>query len=297
MELPNKKWKPVIASQCTVDVVGIHKGVLAISKPVGMDTIQISGWTSGLPRLMDIVYSEYPQARFLNRIDRDTSGLVLFALSKALRTHLSNMWFGAGNETMRRKIYLAVIRPPDWKYAKNENDLKKPKTQKWEKAETTFEVIAGTKEYALVKCELTSHGRTHQIRKHLAQLGSPIIGDTLYKGERTELRRGQLLHAWINSVRLPNDEWVHFQSQVPADFPKDLSIKGGTCIKRLNVNPLTPEEQLESYKLYKQPKVPGTTRREGEAYPDFLARRAESARIRDTERNLALFDPPDILRA
>jgi len=272
-----KNWKPVIAPPVTVDIVGECHDILAVSKPVGMDTIQISGWTTGYPSLKDVVYPEFPYARFLNRIDRNTSGLVLFALTKAQRIHLANIWFGAGSQDWRKKIYLAIISEPNWDEVTNDNPLKKE--GRWEDATTKFTVVrkeAG-QGLALVTAELHSHGRTHQIRKHLQELGYPIVGDTKYGGRPCK-RRGQLLHAWINEVRLANGTWVKFQSQVPEDFP--IRVEGGSCLRRIPVAPLTEEEQLQSWELYNMPKLVELPRKEGEAYPDYVARREDKQRRR-----------------
>lgn len=258
----------------TVDIVGVEQDILAVSKPVGMNTIQAVGWVNGLPRLYDVVCSVYPQARFLNRIDRDTSGLVLFGLTKAARSHLSKIWMPAkdeGTEIKKRKIYLCVIDQPDWDKEENSNPLKDPKSDRMLPATTTFEVLYRRSDgVALVQAELASHGRTHQIRRHLQQLGYPIHGDTKYGGAKSEARQGQLLHAWRNEILAPDGGWIVFQSVVPEDM--GFSVEGGTCLQKIPVIPLT-EEQKESERQWSKRKRMDVLRHDGESYQDFQARK------------------------
>lgn len=278
-------WKPVNVPPVAVEVVGECCDILAVSKPVGMDTIQVNGWVTGYPSLKDVVYKAYPYARFLNRIDRDTSGLVLFALSRERRAYLCSVWFGGGSVNWRRKVYLAIIPTPDWDVKVNDNPLKKD--GKWEDATTKFTLLReGLEGLALVSAELVSHGRTHQIRRHLQELGYPILGDTKYGGEYHGARgkKGQFLHAWKNEIRLADGTWVRFTAQVPEDFP--IRAPGGTCLKKLWVEPLNEFEQIKTWHEHNSPRQVDLDRKEHEAYPDYVARRAEKQRRRDERLDL-----------
>jgi 23S rRNA pseudouridine955/2504/2580 synthase len=269
-------WKPLDLPPLTVEVVGRSSSILAINKPVGMDTIQINGWKTGYPSLMEVVYEHYPYARFLNRIDRDTSGVVLFAETKKMRAYLASVWFGAGSLEKRRKIYLAVISTPEWEEWETDTPLKK--AGKFEEAHSKFKVLKRGTHLSLVSAELVSHGRTHQLRKHLALAGHPILGDTKYGGERW-LRKGQLLHSWKNEVKLEDGSWERFWSKCPTDWP--LRSMGGSCLDEIEVPCLTPDQQVQSWEESLKPRRVAPPRREGEAYPDYLARRNQLQKERD----------------
>ena len=272
-------WVPAQAKKCVVEIVDIIDDVMACNKPVGMDTIQNGGWRTGLPRLMDVVYEAYPYSRFLNRIDRDTSGIVLFAMTKAMRVHLGDIWLGSGSADSRRKLYLAIIETPPW----NELDMPVPlkKDGKLESAHSKFKVLQSWRGLSLVEGELVSHGRTHQLRKHLAMTGSPILNDIKYGGVPHPERKGQYLHSWNSSIKLPSGKWITFQTKIPQDY-QDLGfyLNGGTSINTIEVEPLDRDQQLAAWHHYKQPTVPPLSRKEGETYAEYVKRRAEKLKWR-----------------
>ena len=124
--------------------------------------------------------------RILNRLDKDTSGLVIIAKSP----------FSYQNTTNIEKTYEAVcegeitssltIDKPI--YTENINGINTIKRQisSLGKPATTFvEVIKAGKEYSHIKLKLL-HGRTHQIRVHLSSIGHPLVGDIIY-GKKSEL--------------------------------------------------------------------------------------------------------------
>jgi len=251
-----------------VEVVGYEHDILAVNKPVGMDTIQNAGWITGLPRLIDVVYAAYPQARFLNRIDRDTSGIVLFGLTKAARSHLSHLWFGAA-DGRRKKLYLAVIEDPPWDDIVCDMPLKNAHGG-GEDARSDFRVLERAGGRAIVEGELVSHGRTHQLRRHLKMIGYPIQGDKKYGGKRTILRDGQLLHSWKMELPAEDGTPLVFQSKVPGDM--GFRVPGGTVRRRLHVTPLTPDQQQQQKEDAKC-KLPTMLRPDGMAWEEYMALR------------------------
>jgi len=133
----------------------------------------------GLPPL------EAARLRPVHRLDRDTSGLILFSSDPALLNHIQRHW-----HTSTEKYYLAVVEPaPDWNErrirlaisGKRDQDGRYHVAERGRSCDTEAKVVERRGERALLK--LIPHtGRTHQLRVHLAALGCPILGDARYAG-------------------------------------------------------------------------------------------------------------------
>jgi len=162
-----------------------------------------------------------PFLRLVHRLDRVTSGVLLFAAREEALAPLARAW--RAGEVERR--YLALV---DGEPADDARTIVAPiaraPAQRWqfevdargEAATTRVRVLARGSGGALVACELVT-GRTHQVRVHLAHVGHPVRGDRLY-GSRTDAPR-PLLHA--ASLRLPHPRDgapVAIGAPVPADL-------------------------------------------------------------------------------
>ena len=109
----------------------------------------------------------------VHRIDRDTSGLVLFAKTKDAHRSLSSLFEARTVE----KTYLAVIHgQPAWTETVCDLPLR---AAKGKHARTNFRLLAEVGAYSLIEARIET-GRTHQIRVHLASLGHPVVCDSLY---------------------------------------------------------------------------------------------------------------------
>lgn len=88
---------------------------------------------------------------------------------------------------------------------------------------THYKVIKSFDNYTVLKCFLET-GRTHQIRVHLAHIGHPLLGDTLY-GTSSSLISRQALHAYkIKFVHPTLKKNLEFTAKIPADFEKLISV-------------------------------------------------------------------------
>lgn len=178
--------------------------VLAVCKPSGLTCHPAHGHFRDTLANQTAAYlaakGENCAVREVGRLDRDTSGIVVTAKNQTSAARLA-----AQREDGRmRKLYLAAaegvfgekqgcIRMP---IAPDENELNKMTVQnKGKMAVTHYRVIDQKEEAALVCCRLET-GRTHQIRVHMAAMGHPLLGDTIYgKGNLTGSRLG--LHAAV----------------------------------------------------------------------------------------------------
>jgi 23S rRNA pseudouridine1911/1915/1917 synthase len=163
------------------------------------------------------------QPGILTRLDKDTSGLVVMALTPEVHAAMQR------DQTARRidKAYLAIVQgtpePARGTIAlplgRDLADRRRVVvTDTGAPSETRYEVMARLHENAsLVRCELVT-GRTHQIRVHLSSRGWPILGDASYGATSTTIAR-QALHAW--RVRLPHPitrQAIELEAQIPADM-------------------------------------------------------------------------------
>lgn len=168
---------------------------------------------------------EHPYVGLMHRLDRETSGLMVYTLSRAANT-LSDQF---KRHTVGRR-YLALV---DGQLKKAEGTIeaaivkdleakaKKMKTLggrggKEGRAKTHFFVLERYRDATLVEARLET-GRTHQVRVHFASLGHPVVGDRLY-GSKVPAPR-QALHAAFLEFRHPlTNKKLSFRSKPPKDF-------------------------------------------------------------------------------
>lgn len=174
-----------VAPQLTI--LWQDEDLLAINKPAGLPAHPT---VSGRPNALDLVSALFAEnvgmARpiLLHRLDADTTGLLLFALTRAGNLSLSRQF----SEHQIEKTYLALVsgRPPE--HFAVSNHLKagvRGRTMAVASgglaAQTNFHTLASRNGVSLVVARPRT-GRTHQIRVHLAGLGFPLLGDILYGG-------------------------------------------------------------------------------------------------------------------
>lgn len=162
------------------------------------------------------------RVRFINRLDRDTSGLLLIAKNKFSHFQMSKEHrFGA-----MEKTYLALVEGRlDRKQGviqekmgrRDENSIKREVFEGGQMAITHYRVLKEMQEASLVELRLET-GRTHQIRCHMAYLGHPLLGDELYGGRTDKIRR-QALHSYILRFKSPRVEGLIEQK---AKLPQDM---------------------------------------------------------------------------
>ncbi len=167
--------------------------------------------------------------RPVNRLDKDTSGIVLFAKNEYAQESFNRM------QDKASKKYLAIV--DGWvnkktgiinkPISRKENSLieRKVNEESGQTAITKYKVVDSItfkdKKCTLLEVELKT-GRTHQIRVHMAYIGHPIIGDTLYnEKDSSNLLPRQALHAYILSFIHPvYNELITIQVPVPDDMKK-----------------------------------------------------------------------------
>ena len=166
----------------------------------------------------------------VHRIDKDTSGVLMIAKSDAAHNSLAQQ---LAVHSITRKYYAVVCGnikedsgTVDKPIGRNPKDRKKMAVvQGGRRAVTHYRVLErfGGK-YTLIEAQLET-GRTHQIRVHMASLGHPLLGDTVYGSEKQPFKlQGQVLHAKVLGFNHPSDgRYVEFESPLPEYFEKLLT--------------------------------------------------------------------------
>ena len=169
--------------------------------------------------------NELTTIRFVNRLDKDTTGVVIFAKSEYIQECLVR----SGYEKEYIAILDGVIDMPcgtiDLAIKRDESSIMLRKIDcNGERAITHFEVLKVFNDMTLMRYMLET-GRTHQIRVHSKAIGATILGDDLY-GKKSELIDRQALHAHkISFIHPITKEKIEVVAEVPEDMQKIIYNK------------------------------------------------------------------------
>lgn len=222
-----------------MDIIYENSDFLVINKPSGQLVHPVLGHHNQAPALTDWLLSHRPEVGqvgdnptlrpgIVHRLDRDTSGLILIAKNQPTFTYLKHLF----QSRSINKQYLAVVspcpkssrgvitkplglKPGTTKRSVHGGKLVKP-------AVTAYRVLykwsdpSTLEERALLLVEPKT-GRTHQIRVHLADLGCPIVGDTLYGRSKNQAPR-LMLHAWALKFITPDGALLDISAPPPPAF-------------------------------------------------------------------------------
>jgi len=210
-----------------LDIIYEDDYLIAVNKPPHMPTHTSHGHLGDT--LENVILHHFGELTFrpINRLDRDTSGLVLLAKDQ-LTAHKMSEQLKAGKVYKQyRTVLHGKINPVVGQietYIKRTSDsiIKRETASdgiKSEHAITRYECIAANDEYSIVNAAPIT-GRTHQLRVHFAHLGYPICGDTLY-GTASDIIRRQALHA--HQLEFPHpytNELLKLTAPIPEDIKK-----------------------------------------------------------------------------
>ena len=231
--IPPTPPSPLSPETIPLNILYEDDDLLVVDKPAGLTVHPAPGHPghtlvnailSHFPHLADISDSLRPG--IVHRLDKDTSGAMLVAKNRAAQLNLINQFKSRaivkaylvlvkGRLTPERGIIEAAIgRHPG-------NRKRMAVVTGGREARTQYRVIKYIDDYTLL--EVTPEtGRTHQIRVHLAAIGYPVVGDTVYGVKSPHLSR-QFLHASRLGFKLPSTgEYVEFTSELPPDLAQAL---------------------------------------------------------------------------
>ena len=234
--LPEPEPVEAVPQDIPLDVVYEDADVIVVNKPSGMVVHPAPGHPDGT--LVNALLYHCAgtlsgvggalRPGIVHRIDRDTSGLIIAAKNDAAHQYLSAQ---LADHTLARTyecIVVGALREDrgtvDAPIARHPTDRKRMAVVAGgREAVTRWEVIARYPGYTHVRCRLET-GRTHQIRVHMAYIGHPILGDTVY-GAKKEVPglTGQCLHAvGLRFLHPRTHEVVELSCPLPDEFTRML---------------------------------------------------------------------------
>jgi len=225
------------------------KDIVAVSKPSGMLSIP-DRYNNEIPCLYHEIARQYERLFVVHRLDRDTSGLIVFARNEESHKYMSQLFESRDVE----KYYLALVNGRPFKSSGSitapiaEHPVHKGRMSVQKKgrfAHTDYEVLEMWNGYSLLKLRIFT-GRTHQIRVHLQHLGNPVVCDPFY-GSNTPLLLSSLKKKFKLSGEEPEERpllsrlALHASQlvftgidgekrDITAPLPKDMSV----AIKQLS---------------------------------------------------------------
>lgn len=159
-----------------------HPHWLAVEKPSGLFT-HPTDLDRQAPDLLSQLQKQTQQSLApLNRLDRATSGLIIFTKGAAATKTMQQQWTLPSTV----KTYLCLARGKSADHFRSDRALTDHRTKTLKEASSVFEKVADYPRCSLLKAKILS-GRTHQIRRHLAHLGHHLLGDTTYGKGRINL--------------------------------------------------------------------------------------------------------------
>jgi 23S rRNA pseudouridine1911/1915/1917 synthase len=216
-----------------IAVVYTDDALIAIDKPSGLLTVATESekLDTAFARLnAHLAMQKAGRPFVVHRLDRETSGLLLFARSAEIRDRLQTNWDRV------TKTYLAVLegkpKTPEGtidNYLIEGRDLRVRASDRShanaKQAVTRYRVTAMRGNYSLVEVELQT-GRKHQIRVHMAGLGCPVAGDAVY-GATTNPAGRLGLHAWRLAFDHPiSGKRVELESPFPEKLKRVIGLPG-----------------------------------------------------------------------
>lgn len=236
LQIPDTVIPDIIPQNIPINIIYEDDNVCIVNKPQGMVVHPAAGHFDGTlvnallfhleGRLSGINGCLRPG--IVHRIDKDTSGLLIICKNDKSHQSIANQL----KEHTCQRTYHAIVHGKitednftiDKPIGRSDNDRKKMSIKEGGKeAVTHIKVLERFKEYTYVECRLET-GRTHQIRVHMASIGHPLMGDSVYSGYKEPVHtEGQILHAkTIGFTDLDTGEFKLFDSDLPEYFCKIL---------------------------------------------------------------------------
>jgi RluA family pseudouridine synthase len=212
-----------------MEILYVDPFILVCNKPAGLATVP-GGWEKDSSSLVELLKVGYGRIWVVHRLDKVTSGLVVFGRNAEAHRTL-NMLFE--HHDVHKVYHAIVVGFPAWEQHTARHPLRinvghNHRTivdhGKGKPSETTFNVLERHNGYALLEANPTT-GRTHQVRVHAYALGFPLLGDTLYAAPQTDLIPRPALHA--QSLAFPHPvtgKQMTFSASYPQDFENALKF-------------------------------------------------------------------------
>ncbi len=208
-----------------INIVYEDDNYLVLDKEAGLLTISTSNINKDsedtlYKRTRSYLNKKGEYAFIVNRIDKETSGLVIFVKNQELKDKLQSNW----NKIVKKRGYIAVVSGKIKGDGRIDNYLYEDKmtfshSTKYggKRAITNYKVVKGNSKYTMLDVDIET-GRKNQIRVHMTEMNHPIVGDKKYYSKDNSLKRLALHHYEIDLVCPITNKLVVFKSKVPSEF-------------------------------------------------------------------------------
>lgn len=212
-----------------LDIIYEDKDMIVVNKPSKLLTVS-DGKTD---RTLYSMVSDYVKRQhkgnkifIVHRLDKDTSGIIVFAKDEKTKHELQNNW-----NNIAKREYIAILEGKlkskngilkDYLYEDKNHFVKVSKNKTNMYAETEYEVINYFENYTVVKINIKT-GKKNQIRASFFNINKPILGDKKYGSCGNNLSR-LCLHAYKLSFKYNDKEYI-FKTKIPEEFNKFILKK------------------------------------------------------------------------
>lgn len=236
----NKQGNSISRGLADVNIIFENDQCIALNKPAGV--LSIPDRTQSELSLKDMLIEKYGSIFTIHRLDRETSGIILFAKDEATHKYFSKQF----EERTVEKFYIALVlgSMPEKTGSMDGPIMEHPVfkgqmvvNKKGKPSLTDYEVMEELGKYSLVQFQLHT-GRTHQIRVHCKNIGHPIVCDPLYGdgkpvllssikkkyklSKHDEEERPMLNRVALHSYRLKFKDAAGNDFDLVAELPKDI---------------------------------------------------------------------------
>jgi len=213
----------------TLDIIYEDDDFIIINKKPGLLSISTTNekLNTAYKMVMEYVKRQNPKLKIfiVHRLDRDTSGVMMFVKNENLKLELQKNW----NEIVTKRIYIGIVEGcPKKNKDRIKSWLESTKTNRvyssnkpgiGQEAITNYKIIKSNNFYSLLQIDIET-GRKNQIRVHMKDIGHSIIGDEKYGSTSNPLKRLGLHAHILEFVHPITKKIMHFETEIPISFEK-----------------------------------------------------------------------------
>jgi 23S rRNA pseudouridine1911/1915/1917 synthase len=239
LTIPEIKEQSIEPENIPLDIIYEDEDLIVVNKPKGMVVHPAAGHFTGT-LVNALMYHCHDQLSGINgelrpgivhRIDMNTTGVLVACKNdyahRMIAEQLSVHSITRKYEAVCHNCFKETTGTVDAPIGRNPLDRKKMAVDRknGRNAVTHYTVLQNFRNFAHIECQLET-GRTHQIRVHMASIGHPLLGDSVYTSAKSPYKQlvGQTLHARVLGFIHPRTkEYMEFEAPLPDYFTKVLS--------------------------------------------------------------------------
>lgn len=210
-----------------IEIVRETPELLVVNKPSGLLTMPARGDLAKAKHLVGLLHQRFGRVYVTHRLDRDASGLIIFARNPEAHRYYSGLFETRAVE----KKYLVVV---EGKVADDRGEIDKPLKERGsgrmsvvfdgKPSLTRYKVLERLKGATVLEVSIVT-GRRHQIRAHLYSIGNPVLGDNMYGDAVKQSKFPRLmLHSWKLRFADTAGKVMSLEAEPPDDFMGVLKV-------------------------------------------------------------------------